>query len=360
MERIPIIQHAQEELAELVRSGPIPPPSPIACSPWIAMSLMQKAIRRGREELALRAAATLLRDSPERLWRRAGIIAFEDIGVADLKTVAIVVAALGDKAFRAKLGGEWAVASTIISMMARAPKCRASDDLAMIIHRHPGLEGARRQYVVLATPDLLRIASGSCALPKRALALTYAIGTARRPSDYPRPRAGEPQAAFDYLIESGFPATAVEIAHEGYSKIGESICNFLPLLGALLPPTPHEFTDDVLPPERMIGDAPSWAFDMFTPEGRTAMKSFLTRDNRSCLWVRKFVPRDKRLDFLANIIFAAEGGLLRPRLTWSLAEALREAAEFECQGSWCPDAREIIALMRADLPLLNEVRAHVR
>src|ERR1700693_6394726 len=102
MERVPVISVAREELAEAVGSGSISLPSPIACSPWVAMSLMQKAIRRGREDLALRAAATLLRDSPERLWRRAGIIAFEDMGVADLATVAQVVAALGGKAFRAK------------------------------------------------------------------------------------------------------------------------------------------------------------------------------------------------------------------------------------------------------------------
>ncbi len=78
MERIPIISTAREELAEAVSSGPVSPPSPIACSPWVAMSTLQKAIRRGVEDLALRAAATLLRDTPERLWRRSGIIAFED------------------------------------------------------------------------------------------------------------------------------------------------------------------------------------------------------------------------------------------------------------------------------------------
>jgi replication-associated recombination protein RarA len=120
MERVPIISSAREELAEAVGSGPVSQPSPIACSPWIAMSMMQKAIRRGGEDLALRAAATLLRDAPERLWRRSGIIAFEDIGVADLVTEGKVVAALGGKAFRASLGGEWAVASTIVSAMARA------------------------------------------------------------------------------------------------------------------------------------------------------------------------------------------------------------------------------------------------
>jgi hypothetical protein len=42
------------------------------------------------------------------------------------------------------------------------------------------------------------------------------------------------------------------------------------LLSALLPTTPHHLTDDELPPERMVGDAPSWAFDMLTREGRRA------------------------------------------------------------------------------------------
>jgi hypothetical protein len=74
--------------------------TPLKVSPWIAMSLLQKAIRRGEERLALRAAATLLRISPERLWRRCGCIAFEDVGVADLDTVAVVTAALSGKRYR--------------------------------------------------------------------------------------------------------------------------------------------------------------------------------------------------------------------------------------------------------------------
>ena len=149
MEHIPIISIAREELAQAVSSGPVSPPSPIACSPWVAISLLQKAIRRGREDLAQSAAATLLRDAPERLWRRCGVIAFEDIGVADLVTAGKVIAALGGKAFRAKLGGEWPVASTIVSAMARAPKCRSADDLLMIVERHPALEEARRTFATL-------------------------------------------------------------------------------------------------------------------------------------------------------------------------------------------------------------------
>ena len=40
--------------------GRPPDPRPLDVSPWLAMSVMQKAIRRGREDLALGAAATLL------------------------------------------------------------------------------------------------------------------------------------------------------------------------------------------------------------------------------------------------------------------------------------------------------------
>ena len=46
----------------------VPRLNPIPMTPWLAMALLQKAIRRGRGDLALRAAATLLIDAPERLW----------------------------------------------------------------------------------------------------------------------------------------------------------------------------------------------------------------------------------------------------------------------------------------------------
>ncbi len=73
-----ILQHYRDQLAEevLARGSNLPSFNPLNINPWLAMSLMQKAIRRGREELALRAAASLLSTSPERLWRRIGIIAY--------------------------------------------------------------------------------------------------------------------------------------------------------------------------------------------------------------------------------------------------------------------------------------------
>ena len=44
-----------------------------------SLSALQKAIRRGEEDLALRAAMNLMIGGPHAIWRRLGIIAFEDI-----------------------------------------------------------------------------------------------------------------------------------------------------------------------------------------------------------------------------------------------------------------------------------------
>ena len=110
---------ARDRLRAIICKTETPNPTPLDISPWVAMALLQKAIRRGREGLALRAAATLLAAAPEKLWRRCGGIAFEDVGLADLETVSLVVAALGGKRFRAALGGEWPVASYIVTRMAR-------------------------------------------------------------------------------------------------------------------------------------------------------------------------------------------------------------------------------------------------
>jgi replication-associated recombination protein RarA len=113
-----VLSQLRNQLANTIaRRDRVPAFDPIGVSPWIAMALLQKAIRRGRADLALRAAATLLLGAPDRLWRRCGAIAFEDIGVADLDGVGLVTASLAGKGVRASLGGEWSVASFVVSQL---------------------------------------------------------------------------------------------------------------------------------------------------------------------------------------------------------------------------------------------------
>jgi hypothetical protein len=350
---------ARQELADAIAKFQTPIPAPLNVSPWVAMALLQKALRRGREQLALRAAATLLAISPERLWRRCGSIAFEDIGVADLETLSVVTAALAGKRFRATLGGEWPVASFIVSKMAVATKCRAADDLLMSVELHPSYSDWRRDLSLMGTPDLISIAMGPGPLPQRALAMWYALGTNPRQARHLRPRRGDPRVVFDALRAAGDPNGVVEIGHEAFRKIGEPLCPFVSLLWSLRQAETGFVRDDLFPPEVLIRGVPSWAYDTYTREGRAAYQVFLQGESETARWVRGHIGPSQRVSFLSGIVFRVEGQLCRNRLRWPVADELRRLVDYESQGPGCPDATEVLQLRRDEIPLLNEVRAHV-
>lgn len=332
----------------------VPALSPIRVSPWLAMALLQKSIRRSRADLALRAAATLLVDAPERLWRRIGGIAFEDVGLADLDVVALVAASLAGKRLRASLGGEWSVASLLVSRLADANKCRAADDLLMAAQRHPLFAQPRQDFAERSTRDLLRIAVGTSSVIERGLALHYALGTnGRRSALLPRP--GQPRVVFDYLCEAGFPHSVVEIAREGYRKTGEVLCALVALLSSEQRSQPPVIVDDDFLPEEMAGEIPTWAIDAYSREGRSALKRFLEVESATAEWVRERVPGPERVNFLGNILFAVEGGLMRRRLRWLTGDYLRQLVDTECQLP-AGNATEVLALMRADITILNQIR----
>lgn len=355
-----ILNNDREDLARRVFDYREPTPVPLDISPWLAMSLLQKAIRRGESEWAQRAAATLLSSAPDRLWRRCGAAAFEEIGVADLAAVSLVTAALAGKRFRATLGGEWKVASFVVERMVQSPKCRASDDLLLVADSHPRYKKARTELAEKATADLLRIATGDAGLPVRALATWYGVGTHPRQTKHLRPRRGEPSAFFDGLCEKGFPHTVTEIAREGFRKIREPLCPFVALLCPLALVETSTVEDDQLPLETQVGQVPSWSVDLYSREGRLALGSFLQTGCDTARWVMDHIRPSERINFLGTLVFRVEGGLVRKRLKWVIGDELRRLVDIECHGLSCGDATELLQMMRNDISLLNEERAYVR
>jgi hypothetical protein len=356
MNKADVLSIARQQLSDAICQDQPPICDPLKVSPWIAMSLLQKAIRRGQQHFALRATATLLHVSPERLWRRCGCIAFEDIGVAALDTVAIVTAALAGKRFRASLGGEWHVASYIVSRMVHASKCRATDDLLLATESHSDFEDARLAFAFRSTDDLIRIATGADPLPIRALAAWFAIGTDRRPSPRLSWRRGDPTAVFNALREIVDPYV-VDIAQEGFRRTGEVLAPFVALLWPARQEQTATVENDEFPTELMIRDAPGWAYDVYSREGRAALTNFIAGSTETARWVRAHIPSRQRVTFLGGIAFRVEGGLVRKRLRWKTGDELRRMLDLECNGPYCRDATEILQLMRSDIPALNDVRA---
>jgi hypothetical protein len=231
----PKIQHLIEQNLRraVARIAEVPRPDPLPGSPLAAMSVLQKAIRRGNKDLALRAAAALLRDAPDRLFRRLGCIAAEEIGLGDLDAVGIATAALAGVRKRADLGGAWPVACAVVAALADAPKCRAADDLSMICELHPVNARQRIEFRHRSSRELAEIVCGATTIDKRAVALWCALGGGPRHVGLRR-RRSETQTVFDRLREAGWPTTLVEVARASFSRTGEPLGLLLALLARQL------------------------------------------------------------------------------------------------------------------------------
>lgn len=354
-----ILNSFRNELASHLACFTPPPVEPLPVSVWIAASALQKAIRRGRADLAIAAAATLAVNDPDRLWRRIGGIAFEDVGLGDPCAVGLVSAVLAGKRVRADLGGEWRVASRLVQRLCASPKSRATDDLLMATETMPALVDQRRAFADLTHDQLRRTIIGTRKLHERALALIYLAGTEARLNPHFRPRRGEPVLAFDVLDELGVAPTIIEISREGYRRNRETLCLLLPLLFGERDDDASTFTDDPLPPESMAGPVPGWALDAYTREGKAALRRFLGTQAGLATWTRRHLPSGQRLPFLARVVFHAEGGLLINRRRTALSDELRRINEEEASGVSPEGMREAMALMREGLPILNAIRAEI-
>ena len=81
----------------------------------VASSGLQKGIRRGDEETALRSTARLLEDEPARFWRRLLVVSLEDVALGALHLVGQVTAVSGQKPWRTAHGAAWSVSSHCVT-----------------------------------------------------------------------------------------------------------------------------------------------------------------------------------------------------------------------------------------------------
>ncbi|MWB77967.1 hypothetical protein GLS40_08030 [Pseudooceanicola sp. 216_PA32_1] len=353
----PLARFSTDLVRRLAARDHVPEGQPMTLSPWLAMSLLQKAVRRGRSDLALRAAATLLRDAPDRLWRRLGVIAFEDVGLGSLPTLGLTVAALRGKRFRLAIGGDWPVASLIVTELCAARKSRAADELLMGIETLSHLAEQRRDLACMTNACLRLLALTTTDLHQRALALTYILGTDRPGHPLPAHR-GEAALAVDLLDELGVAPTTLAICRECVKKTGEA----LPLLVALLAlenGLRADPTDDPMPPEVLIGDLPGWALDQFTREGKAALTRLAATTSGVAAMTAALVPKPERVRLLGRLLFRVEGSLLTNRVGGDLSDRLHAQQTFETLGVDPRHAAQALDLMREDLPLLNCIRAAV-
>jgi hypothetical protein len=306
---------------------------PLVASPWIAMSVLQKAIRRGESHLALRAAKSLCENDPKRFWRRMGIMALEEIGSTGVPLFAPKIAAMAIRSGRKTARADWQVAQKLVCLFSKSLKCRMVDDLLMIGKFLPRLDELRQSMV-----------HGNVGLFAEAF---------RTRQDFEE-RAVVLLAYHNWLKERGMGQNP-DTCHLTYSQTWEPLALLYPLVfsgrwGIL------SAVDDPMPVEDHWNDIPLWAMDKFTRPGMTALGKFLETGALTAKWINQNCPKTSKIEVLGRMVFAVEGGQMRNRLSWRLSDQLRDTSQRECLGNHCPNASEALALLPLEIPLLNELR----
>jgi hypothetical protein len=322
------------------------------------MSAMQKGVRRGDTNLALGAAATLLTSDPAKLWRRLAGIVFEDIGLADLECIALVMAGTSGKKVRARGGDEWAVASSLVARMCAAPKCRATDDLFIAISHHHELETLRVDLAGDSLTEHLSRVEDRGALLGASLAALHVSGV--RWTGQVEGQRGDPKALFAAMRLAGVQHEIVDLAEQGFRRTREALPVMFPLVSLARPAGVLPVADDKFPPLVIARNGlPTYCLDRFSREGGATLALFLKRDTATGRWLRKHVPCQRRLSVLAGGLFRIEGGLVRQRAEWPCAMTLRWLADSGYHGMKLADPAGFLDMIRADLSKLDEVRHDV-
>lgn len=345
-----------EAIYAAMQAGDLPGlPAPLNVSPWLAAALLQKSVRRGELQQALNAASTLLATEPERLWRRCAGMVIEDIGLANLPLVETVTLLAASKRLRSRLGSEQQVAAFVTRAMCASRKCRATDDLLICAARHPSLATTRLEFAKATTAELItkvkaeeQVLTQAAAIVSNLNAKSYrAGGTGQRATIL---------ALFEFYTEPGGAGPVITRAEAAYRKTGELLPVMLCLLAQHRPATAGS-SNDPMPPVQMIGHVPSWAYDMFSREGKIALAAFLETECETAKYVRAHVPRAFRVNFYGHVLFRIEGRLCVNLVHWELGDTLRRLVDIECHAPYCRDATALLGLARADVPVLNSVRA---
>ena len=349
------------KLEFFVDSRTVDPIRPLPCDRWVALSAMQKSIRRGDSLTAKRALTSLYRDDPSSAWRRLLIIACEDVGIAALCAVVVTVTRCANaKAFRER-GREEAAALATAQMLAEAPKDRSADLLFAVALRDPALETMRSRCRSVSIARRLEfVADPTLSLPERALAAWHSSEVESRGEQRVGP--GDLDALMRIYAELGVPGRLLEAIAVAVKKAREPLVLLLPLLWLAAAGSETELLDSPLTPSSLINGVPLYALDRHTRLGRQAIKRFAQGNARIAQFLTERGCGSGNDGALRMAVFYADGALTRPSLRWrhsAEVTAAGVAADFHKVHVAADVGAELVQLVATHIADLNAIRSQL-
>lgn len=347
---------------------------------WRAASAMQKAIRQGNADLAVRMVYALWGLDPKYVWRRLCTVAIEDIGIGDVRLTAAMMWVSGKEKWRISHGGDALVLTLIVKLLAEAPKDRHACDLLVWADLAPELAERRHDFSEMAVNgEFYELASflldESNLLAERMIAAWCLTGTKAMPGARFAEFSGMGLKALSELVTNEIPNLPEVIpmtmrwaANKQYEGMPMAYPLVYQLARKSLEGKEIVTSGDELIGLPMIGNYPSSAFDMHNQEGKRAISYFVKCCHPIHDFLTKFMDVDdpankpKITEAIGTLIFRVEGHQVFPRLQYDGMTDLLELAEFaHLQGNFIPGkyAEWGMALVKANMPVLHHARCRI-
>lgn len=326
---------------------------PLELDPWIASSLLQKAIRRGEVELAHHAAASFHKHRGTRIWRRLITIAVEDIGIADVPLILELTKLASNRRLRDVLGSEQELISDFCRRLAEAPKDRSADYVYCAATKLETALQDRSRFRSWSVDDQIAMACDvSQPLARRTVAALLACtssdngGTIKR-VELERLMCTLPVRFLD--LEEATISLAKMKAHP-FAVTLPLIWSTWWHMGA-----EHDVMEEQVPATDYVNGLPLYALDKHTAAGKQALGRFASSDQLQAV-LQRWVPAGRHKDVVAIAAFYADAAPVSRRFHWSLAPLLKDAGLIaDMTHAGCPydGIGPVLGTVRANLACLN-------
>lgn len=341
------------------QAPPTPPAIP-AEQRFLATSALQKSVRRGNVDLAMRYAQQGCAIDAEHVFRRLATIAVEDVGIGNLLAVGMALAVLGNRAMREN-GGPDELAAYIAYLLAISPKSRLACDLLSIADYDRTLADVRRE-LAQASPVVLRSRAEDrgALLSHRTTAAWLLAGTARF-RGVTMPKVSRPRTDIMRMMAAvRTPLMLFYIADRTAARLSDAMFVSTFLVAEMLSADPVIFVDRTAPNgEAMIDGYPAASLDLHTWEGRLALARF-ARECAPIAELLRTISPSLRDTAIRHGVFIAEGGKLHEQLRFAASdqvEQIAHRAELAFTGLCEPVAQQaFLARIGKHLSELNQLR----
>lgn len=298
---------------------------------WIIRSAMQKAVRRGDSEEALRCGEYLYTQQASYFWHSMAIISVEDIGLADPDAVTYCLA-LANRTTLWKKVPVKPIARALIRRMCEGPKTRSCCELSLAAELH--FQDIKKELYALPDEDLVNMIRPVTGVKREALmrslitryhALCILRGRSEPPQGMQR-RGTTPQRnqmALMKMMEDEYPYDVTRSAMFSFEGCRDTMHIAMYVLASTWCSLKDKvLVDDPLPVEVPIKSLSSSAFDMHTQTGKLALKAFYTSLSKDYPIIKN-IPEDKAIGALGATVFVEEGGLEKQRVMSPFLQELK-------------------------------------